>query len=134
MAASRQSMAAPSIESLDNEATEKQSPTVFSNYSPTSQNLPSRSPSHESITTPTRRGIYSDLPPFRHARRLSATPSAHDERRPSLSAREPIREKSATTSLSSLSDYNGSEASHTERRFIRHWEELDSHATGPPPK
>ena len=132
MAASRQSMAAPSIESLDNETTEKQSPTVFSNYSPRSQNLTSRSPSQESITTPTRRGIYSNLP-FRHARRLSATPSAHDERRPSLSAREPIREKSATTSLSSLSDYNGSEASHTERRFIRHWEELESHATGPFP-
>lgn len=41
-----------------------------------------------------------------------------------------IRREKSPMSLSSLSDYDGSEASHTERRFLRLYEELEAHSSG----
>jgi hypothetical protein len=121
-----------SVESLNEDIPEKDSPIV----TPTSQNRHSQSLSAEWSPSPS-----SNDTPLRRFRRLSATPSTHatstqatlDDQRISFAIREPLREKSVTT-LSSLSDYNGSEASHTERRFIRHWEELETHSTGIPLK
>jgi hypothetical protein len=116
--------AKPSVESLDDDVPEKRIPSSPPDSSESHNQ--SHGPSHESTPSPSYGRSSSDFP-FRRIRRLSATPSAPDERR--VSGREPFHEKSSI-SLSSLSDYNGSEASHTERRFRRHWEELDSHSTG----
>lgn len=88
----------------------------------------SRPTSGESLRTTLKR---DELPgtPLRPIRRLPTTPSTHaseDKRRHSLlDAAETVREKSLV-SLSSLSDFDGSEASHTERRFLRLYEELES--------
>jgi hypothetical protein len=69
--------------------------------------------------------------PFRPSRRLPPSPSTspQDTNRSTSRPPETIREKSPI-SLSSLSDYNGSEDSHAQRRFLRHYEELESHCSG----
>jgi hypothetical protein len=94
--------------------------------------LTSRPTSRESLGTKTKRDDTTESP-LRPGRRLPTTPSSHaseDKRRRSLAdAADIIREKSPV-SLSSLSDYDGSEASHTERRFLRLYEELESHCSG----
>src|SRR5579862_586534 len=84
----------------------------------------SRRFSEESLRTP---GRASDAA-FRPSRRFPATPSSADDRRRESTGTE-IRPKSHI-SLSSLSDFNGSEDSHTERRFLRHYEELESRCSG----
>ena len=70
--------------------------------------------------------------PLRPSRRLpgSPSPTVPEGRRRSMSVlMEASREKSPE-SLLTLSDYNGSEESHAERRFNRQCEELESHCTG----
>jgi len=71
--------------------------------------------------------------PLRRARRFPATPSTFhsgDHRRRESAGEETSRAKSPVSVISSISDFNGSEDSHTERRFLRHYEELESHCSG----
>jgi hypothetical protein len=78
--------------------------------------------------------------PLRPSRKLPGTPSTAAstspvKRKSVSSSPEALREKSPSP-LSSLSSYDGSEASHAERRFLRLYEELENHCTGiclPPP-
>jgi hypothetical protein len=76
--------------------------------------------------------------PLRPSRKLPGTPStaastAHARMKSVSSAPEALREKSLSR-LSSLSSYDGSEASHAERRFLRLYEELEAHCMGIPLK
>lgn len=92
----------------------------------------SRKESHESVTTQTRQTTQSNTStPLRPLRKFPAASST----RASLDVHSGVsdyhREKSPA-SLLSLSDYNGSEDSHTERRFLRQYEELESHCKGTP--
>ena len=92
---------------------------------------PSSRNSLESLSTPSRLPEPPDNP-LRKGRRLPATPSSRasgDRPRSTSAAPDTIPEKSLV-SLSSLSDFGGSEDSHAERRFLRHYEELESHCTG----
>jgi hypothetical protein len=67
--------------------------------------------------------------PLRRQRRFPTTPSSyHSDPRDEVD-----RAKSPVESLSILSDFNGSEDSHAERRFLRHYEELESYCSGKPP-
>jgi hypothetical protein len=75
-----------------------------------------------------------DTTPLRPSRKLPGTPStaastAHVKMKSVSSAPEALREKSPSR-LSSLSSYDGSEASHAERRFLRLYEELEAHCMG----
>lgn len=105
---------------------EKSNPSI----TPDSPRPVSSKVSRESVRTPTK-GKSSSEAAFRPSRRFPTTPSTHasadDRRRGSVG--DEIRPISPV-SLSSLSDFNGSEDSHTERRFLRHYEELESHCTG----
>ena len=72
--------------------------------------------------------------PLRPSRKLPGTPStaastAHVRMKSVSSAPGALREKSPSR-LSSLSSYDGSEASHAERRFLRLYEELEAHCMG----
>jgi hypothetical protein len=105
-------------------------PVVEEKPSPPISPPQSRMASEESIRTPTRprSPIETALRPIR---RFPATPSSH------ASGDDRVRDSTWTEvhpkshfSLSTLSDFNGSEDSHTERRFLRHYEELESHCTG----
>jgi len=94
--------------------------------------------SQESLGDPTKSTPGSSDSPLRPSKRLPTSPTSTPARpsweghRRSLSAvPETIREKSPA-SLLTLSDYDGSETSHTERRFLRLYEELDSHCSGNP--
>jgi len=75
--------------------------------------------------------------PLRQGRKLTGTPSTaastshHVKIRSISSAPEVLREKSPSPT-SSLSSYDGSEASHAERRFLRLYEELEAHCMGIP--
>ena len=92
---------------------------------------PPSNTSRESLESPTKT---QELPetPFRRIRNFTPTPSTNasggHHRRRSLSI-DLLREKSPM-SLSSLSEFDGSEASHTERRFLRLYEELESRCSG----
>src|SRR5271155_4705644 len=95
--------------------------------------------SQESLGDPTKSTPGSSDTPLRPSKRLPTSPTSTPARpsweghRRSLSAvPETIREKSPA-SLLTLSDYDGSETSHTERRFLRLYEELDTHCSGNPP-
>ena len=95
--------------------------------------------SQESLGDPTKSTPGSSDTPLRPSKRLPTSPTSTpgrpswDGHRRSLSAvPETIREKSPA-SLLTLSDYDGSETSHTERRFLRLYEELDTHCSGNPP-
>lgn len=88
---------------------------------------PPSNTSRESLELPAKPQESPDTP-LQRIRKFTATPSTHASRGRSLSV-DLLREKSPA-SLSSLSDFDGSEASHTERRFLRLYEELDSHCTG----
>ena len=106
---------------------------------PTTPPASSRS-SQESLGDPTKSTPGSSDTPLRPSKRLPTSPTSTPARpsweghRRSLSAvPETIREKSPA-SLLTLSDYDGSETSHTERRFLRLYEELDSHCSGKPPR
>lgn len=92
----------------------------------------SRNTSRESLPTPTKRHESPETPLHR-IRRLTATPSTHasgSNPRRSMSGAPDLRREKSPISLSSLSDYDGSEASHTERRFLRLYEELEVHCSG----
>lgn len=88
---------------------------------------PPSNTSRESLETPTKPQESRETS-LQQIRRFTATPSPHASGGRSVSV-DPLREKSPM-SLSSLSDFDGSEASHTERRFLRLYEELDSHCSG----
>jgi len=103
---------------------------------PRTPSASSRNTSQESFQSPTKSTPGSSDTPLRPSKRLPTSPTSTPARpsweghRRSLSAvPETIREKSPA-SLLTLSDYDGSEASHTERRFLRLYEELDSHCSG----
>lgn len=103
---------------------------------PRTPSASSRNTSQESLRTPTKSTPGSSEAPLRPSKRLPQSPTSTPARpsweghRRSLSAvPETIREKSPA-SLLTLSDYDGSETSHTERRFLRLYEELDSHCSG----
>ena len=103
---------------------------------PRTPSASSRNTSQESLRTPTKSTPGSSEAPLRPSKRLPSSPTSTPARpsweghRRSLSAvPETIREKSPASILT-LSDYDGSETSHTERRFLRLYEELDSHCSG----
>ena len=88
---------------------------------------PPSNTSRESLETPTK-PQESPETPLRRIRKFTASPSTHASEKRSLSV-DLLREKSPA-SLSSLSDFDGSEASHAERRFLRLYEELEAHCSG----
>ena len=97
--------------------------------------------SHDSVTSQARHTTAAQSTtstPLRvPLRKFPATPSTQG--RASLDAHTGVsdyyhREDKTPASLLSLSDYNGSEDSHTERRFLRQYEELESHCKGNPPQ
>jgi hypothetical protein len=118
----------PSSVEFLNDTPEKVDPVT-----PISPPPSSRNSSHESIPTPVKRPE-SPESPLRRIRRRTATPSTHasgsHQTRGSMSGVTDIRREKSPISLSSLSDYDGSEASHTERRFLRLYEELEAHCSG----
>jgi len=77
--------------------------------------------------------------PLRPGRKMPGTPSTaastshHVKIKSISSAPEAVREKSPSPT-SSLSSYDGSEASHAERRFLRLYEELEAHCIGMLPR
>ena len=102
-----------------------------SNVSPISPPS-SRNASHESLATPNKQ---QELPetPLRRIRRVSGTSPATgsvDNRRRIISGGPDVLGEKSLMSLETLSDFDGSEASHTERRFLRLYEELESHCLG----
>ena len=88
---------------------------------------PPSNTSRESLETPTK-PQESPETPLQRIPEFTATPSTHASGGPSLSV-DLLREKSPM-SLSSLSECDESEASHTERRFLRLYEELELHCSG----
>ena len=118
-------------EGIDTENIEKEG--IFEPRTPSAS---SRNTSQESLRSPSKSTPGSSDTPLRPSKRLPISPTSTPARpsweghRRSLSAvAETIRE-TTPASLSTLSDYDGSEASHTERRFLRLYEELDSHCSG----
>ena len=109
----------------------KASENVESRAPPISPPLSSLTPSRESILTTTQPLESTDLP-LKPGKRLPATPSSHasGDRRPSMSGRLRISRGKSPETLSSLSSFDESEASHAERRFLRLYEELESHCSG----
>jgi len=115
-----------------NEGFEPELAPVMEKSSPPVSPPPSiRKESQESVRTPTRPRSSGEGTGLRPNRRFPATPSTH------ASGDDRFRDSTGTElhpkshfSLSSLSDFNGSEDSHTERRFLRHYEELESHCIG----
>ena len=105
--------------------TEKLEPCV----SPISPPPSSHNSSRESLVTPSKQ---HDSPesPLRRIRRVTATPLTQASESRSMSEAPNLRREKSPISLSSLSDYDGSEASHTERRFLRLYEELEAHCSG----
>ena len=106
---------------------------LLSTASPISPPRSSRKGSHDSFTTQTRQTQSNASTPLRPIRKFPATPSTRaslDDRRISHSGVSDIHREKTPASLLSLSDYNGSEDSHTERRFLRQYEELESHCSG----
>jgi hypothetical protein len=127
MASSKSAVASPSIDSLQDI-----SQGIMSSISAISPLQSSRNPSHDSLVTPTKGGQSKEGTPLRRIRRLPASPSSctsEDVLRRMSGPTDISREKSPS-SLLSLSDYDGSEDSHTDRRFLRHYEELESHCSG----
>ena len=118
-----------SIESDLNDAPEK----LLSTATPLSPPRSSRKGSHESVTTHLRQTQSNASTPLRLIRKFPATPSTRaslDDRRVSHSGADDIHREKTPASLLTLSDYNGSEDSHTERRFLRQYEELESRCSG----
>lgn len=108
---------------------------VLSTATPYSPPRSSRKGSHESVNTQTRMTQSNASTPLRPLRKFPASPSTRaslDGRGPSHSGVTDLLREKTPASLLSLSDYNGSEDSHTERRFLRQYEELESRCSGTP--